>query len=126
MSFYNQTGATPINPTPVVGVLGLLSDVAARVPMGFSSPGDEIFLLGETREELSGSEWAHVTHAHLGGRPPQVDLAAEQRLAGLMADGGRAGHLGRARPLRRRSGPGPGRGVPAPRPRRRGRGCPKT
>jgi phosphoribosylformylglycinamidine synthase len=89
VSFYNQTGATPINPTPVVGVLGVLTDVAARVPIGFSSPGDEIFLLGETREELSGSEWAHVTHAHLGGRPPKVDLPAEQRLAGVMADGAR-------------------------------------
>src|SRR5262245_14566645 len=89
VSFYNQTGATPINPTPVVGVLGVLADVAARVPIGFSSPGDEIFLLGDTREELSGSEWAHVTHGHLGGRPPQVDLAAEQRLAGLMAEGSR-------------------------------------
>jgi phosphoribosylformylglycinamidine synthase len=89
VSFYNQTGATPINPTPVVGVLGVLDDVAARVPIGFRSPGDEIFLLGETREELSGSEWAHVTHAHLGGRPPQVDLLGEQRLAGVLADGAR-------------------------------------
>ena len=43
-------------------------------------------LLGETREELSGSEWAHVVHGHLGGLPPQVDLAAERALAALLAD----------------------------------------
>ena len=44
-------------------------------PIGcrWASPttGDPIFLLGETREELSGSEWAHVTHGHLGGTPPR-------------------------------------------------------
>ena len=39
-----------------------------------------------TREELSGSEWAHVVHGHLGGRPPQVDLVAERDLARLLAD----------------------------------------
>ena len=38
-----------------------------------------MLLLGETRDELAGSEWAHVVHGHLGGLPPTVDLAAEQR-----------------------------------------------
>jgi phosphoribosylformylglycinamidine synthase len=47
--------------------------------------GDAVLLLGTTRDELAGSEWAHVVHGHLGGRPPQVDLAAEQRLARLLA-----------------------------------------
>ncbi|BCB80751.1 hypothetical protein Pflav_071610 [Phytohabitans flavus] len=73
VSFYNQTGAAAIHPTPVVGVLGVIDDVAQRVPMGFPKPanpeGDIIFLLGETRLELSGSEWAWVEHEHLGGVP---------------------------------------------------------
>jgi phosphoribosylformylglycinamidine synthase II len=85
VSFYNQTGDRPILPTPVVGVLGVLDDVARRVPCGFVRDGDAVLLLGETREEFAGSEWAHVAHAHLGGRPPAVDLAAEQRLAALLA-----------------------------------------
>jgi phosphoribosylformylglycinamidine synthase len=85
VSFYNQTGATAILPTPVVGVLGVLDDVAARIPAGFRRAGDTVVLLGDTRDELGGSEWAHVVHGHLGGRPPAVDLAAEQRLAGLLA-----------------------------------------
>ena len=89
VSFYNQTGAAAIHPTPVVGVLGVFDDVARRIPMGFPVPstaeGDQLFLLGETHPELSGSEWAWVTHGHLGGRPPAVDLAAEQRLAELLA-----------------------------------------
>ena len=85
VSFYNQTGAVAVLPTPVVGVLGVLDDVARRTPMGWSTPGSVLMLLGETRSELGGSEWAHVAHGHLGGRPPAVDLAAERRLAGLLA-----------------------------------------
>ena len=50
VSFYNQTGGTNIIPTPVVGVLGVIDDVADRVPLGFAHSGDAIFLLGETRE----------------------------------------------------------------------------
>jgi phosphoribosylformylglycinamidine synthase len=86
VSFYNQTGSTAILPTPVVGVLGVLDDVARRVRCGFVRDGDVVLLLGTTREELGGSEWAHVAHGHLGGRPPRVDLAAERRLAGLLAE----------------------------------------
>jgi phosphoribosylformylglycinamidine synthase subunit PurL len=85
VSFYNQTGERAILPTPVVGVLGVLEDVATRVPSGFRRDGDTVVLLGDTRDELGGSEWANVVHAHLGGRPPVVDLAAEARLAALLA-----------------------------------------
>ncbi|HCT75482.1 MAG TPA: phosphoribosylformylglycinamidine synthase subunit PurL [Micromonosporaceae bacterium] len=85
VSFYNQTGAVAIHPTPIVGVLGVLEDVAKRIPMGFSHEGDILFLLGETTAEFSGSEWAWVMHEHLGGRPPKVDFGREQAIAGLMA-----------------------------------------
>jgi phosphoribosylformylglycinamidine synthase subunit PurL len=83
VSFYNQTGAVAIHPTPIVGVLGVLEDVARRIPMGFSHEDDLLFLLGETTAELSGSEWAWVMHNHLGGRPPKVDFGREQALAAL-------------------------------------------
>jgi phosphoribosylformylglycinamidine synthase II len=103
VSFYNQTGAAAIHPTPVVGVLGVLDDVAQRVPMGFPAPanpdGDIIFLLGETRVELSGSEWAWVTHEHLGGVPPRVDLPRERTLATVLAEAARVGHLSAAHDL---------------------------
>ncbi len=94
VSFYNQTGAAAIHPTPVVGVLGILDDVAQRVPMGFrptAGEGDLLFLLGETSAELSGSEWAWVTHQHLGGRPPRVDLERERALGLVMARVAKAG-----------------------------------
>jgi phosphoribosylformylglycinamidine synthase II len=87
VSLYNQTGETAILPTPVVAVLGVIDDVTKRTPSAFEAAGNRIFLLGETREELSGSEWAHVVHGHLGGLPPKVDLAAERALAELLVAG---------------------------------------
>src|SRR6185312_1293874 len=99
VSFYNQTADVAIHPTPVVGVLGVLDDVARRVPSGWSGDGLELLLLGTTRDELGGSEWAHVAHDHLGGLPPQVDLPAERALAGLMADAGRDGLVAAAHDL---------------------------
>jgi phosphoribosylformylglycinamidine synthase subunit PurL len=89
VSFYNQTGATPINPTPVVGVLGVVDDVANRSGIGFAEADDEIYLLGATADEFGGSSWAHVVHGHLGGRPPQVDFAAEQGLAVVLVEAAR-------------------------------------
>ncbi|WP_424937317.1 phosphoribosylformylglycinamidine synthase subunit PurL [Arenibacterium sp. S380] len=85
VSFYNQTGDVPIHPTPLVGVLGLIDDVSRRIPSGWQDEGQNIYLLGVTSTELSGSAWADTVHDHLGGRPPAVDLAAEKRLAGLIA-----------------------------------------
>jgi len=89
VSLYNQTGETAILPTPVVAILGVIEDVTTRTPTGFAAEGERVFLLGETREELSGSEWAHVIHGHLGGLPPQIDLAAERALSTLLVDASR-------------------------------------
>jgi phosphoribosylformylglycinamidine synthase len=99
VSFYNQTGATAINPTPVVGVLGLFDDVARRTPMGFQEVGEVLMLLGDTREELGGSEWAWALHRHLGGTPPQVDLERERLLAEVLVAGSRDGMLSSAHDL---------------------------
>jgi phosphoribosylformylglycinamidine synthase subunit PurL len=99
VSFYNQTGSTPINPTPVVGVLGVHDDVTRRVRMFWGTEGQSIVLLGETRAEFGGSEWAHVVFGHLGGLPPQVDLAAEAGLASVLVTGAREGILGAAHDL---------------------------
>jgi phosphoribosylformylglycinamidine synthase II len=84
VSFYNQTGSAPIQPTPVVGVLGVHDDVRRRVGSGFTVPDAPIVLLGETRAEFGGSLWAWLRHGHLGGRPPAVDLEAERALAGVL------------------------------------------
>nr|WP_103939958.1 phosphoribosylformylglycinamidine synthase subunit PurL [Thermomonospora echinospora] len=93
VSFYNQTETQPINPTPVIGVLGVHDDVRRRVNMAFPAEGHMLVLLGQTREEFGGSEWAHVVYGHLGGLPPLVDLAAERALAAVLIAGAREGLL---------------------------------
>ncbi len=80
-------------------MLGVHDDVRRRVPTGFRAAGDVVLLLGATREEFGGSEWAHEVHGHLGGLPPAVDLAAEQRLADLLAEAARHGWVSGAHDL---------------------------
>ncbi len=99
VSLYNQTGSTAINPTPVIGVLGVHDDVRKRLGTGFAADGARIVLLGSTREEFGGSAWANVVHQHLGGRPPAVDLGAEQNLAALIGSAAAAGVLASAHDL---------------------------
>jgi len=99
VSLYNQTAETAILPTPVVAVLGVIDDVTRRTPSGFVEEGQQIYLLGTTREELSGSEWAHVVHGHLGGLPPAVDLAAERELADILVNASRDGLIDAAHDL---------------------------
>ena len=99
VSLYNQTGQTAILPTPVVAVLGVIDDVTRRTPSGFVAEGQQVYLLGATREELSGSEWAHVVHGHLGGTPPRVDLAAEKELGDILVNASRDGLVDAAHDL---------------------------
>ena len=100
VSFYNQTGTTPILPTPTVGMLGVIDDVTKRIPMGFKHEGDALVLLGVSREELSGSVWADVIHdGHLGGMPPQVDFDAEKALAKVMITASKEGLVSSAHDL---------------------------
>jgi phosphoribosylformylglycinamidine synthase len=91
VSLYNQTGDVPINPTPVIGVLGVHDDVRRRIPSGWRADGETVLLLGNTRPEFGGSAWASVVHGHLGGTPPVVDLPAERALGELLAGLGRDG-----------------------------------
>jgi phosphoribosylformylglycinamidine synthase II len=87
VSFYNQTGEVAIHPTPVIGVLGVIDNVERRTPMAWGLDGELVYVLGTTRDELAGSEWAHAIHAHLGGHPPVLDLQAEITLAEILVAG---------------------------------------
>ena len=86
VSFYNQTGAVAILPTPVIGVLGVIDDVRTRTPMSFDRAGLEIYLLGDTNDDLAGSEWAYM-HGQRGGVAPTADLQREMRLIDLLVAG---------------------------------------
>lgn len=101
VSLYNSSGDTmsqpdsSINPTPVVGMLGLMDSVTRVVPAAFVAEGQQILLLGaETTAELDGSAWARF-HGHFGGKPPVVDFAAEQALGEVLIAGADSfAHLG--------------------------------
>ncbi|MDN6485995.1 MAG: phosphoribosylformylglycinamidine synthase subunit PurL [Ancrocorticia sp.] len=90
VSLYNSSGTvkgqpdSSINPTPVVGVLGVMEDVRKAAPSGFQREDSAVVLLGKTYEELDGSAWARVVHGHLGGVPPKVDLQEEMALGRVL------------------------------------------
>jgi phosphoribosylformylglycinamidine synthase II len=99
VSFYNQTGSSPILPTPVIGVLGVIDDVYRRTPHGFHTDGAFVYLLGDTRDEFGGSEWAYELHGFLGGRPPKIDLERERLLADVLIEASRGQLLDSAHDL---------------------------
>jgi phosphoribosylformylglycinamidine synthase II len=114
VSFYNETLGRSIDPTPVLGVLGMMEDASRALGMGFRSEGDVILLLdgltdgfwavasgaagldrsarlrdkitdeGQRAREYSSSEYARTIHGVVAGAPPAVDLAAEKRLIALL------------------------------------------
>jgi phosphoribosylformylglycinamidine synthase len=84
VSFYNESGDSAIDPTPVIGMLGALPDYRLRVPSSFPQAGLAIYLLGETAAELGGSEFAEAVLGETGGVPPAVDLAKERSLIELL------------------------------------------
>jgi phosphoribosylformylglycinamidine synthase subunit PurL len=85
VSFYNESPAGAIDPTPTIGMVALLPRVEDRVSSYFESPRDEVYILGETSGILGGSAyWAEVCD-FAGGEPPAVDLDAEVRLQRFLA-----------------------------------------
>ncbi|HEV2420334.1 MAG TPA: phosphoribosylformylglycinamidine synthase subunit PurL [Candidatus Acidoferrales bacterium] len=90
VSFYNETLGQAIDPTPVLGVLGILEDAECAVGMGFQHDGDAIVLLQgfiearamspEQHREFRSSEYARTIHGVVAGVPPAIDLHAEKAL----------------------------------------------
>ncbi len=86
VSFYNESRGKNIDPTPTVGVVGLIDQLFEAPPSIALRDGDTIVVLGDTAAELGGSEWAAVVHNLRGGRPPRADLDAAARLHDLVRD----------------------------------------
>jgi phosphoribosylformylglycinamidine synthase len=91
VSFYNESPTGAVDPTPVVGMVGLLDHVDRAVPSHARVPGDRVLILGDTRAELGGSAYWEAVRECSGGEPPAVDLAAERRLIDLLVEGAREG-----------------------------------
>ncbi len=79
VSLYNETARQPIFPTPMVGCVGVLGDIGARMAMRWHD-GDEVLLVGSGQPSLGGSEYLAYVHGTVAGMPPTLDLDAEKRL----------------------------------------------
>ncbi|MBI5378901.1 MAG: phosphoribosylformylglycinamidine synthase subunit PurL [Nitrospirae bacterium] len=93
VSFYNETLGEAIHPTPTIGVVGLLEEVTKRLTQWFKAWGDLVVLLGETREELGGTEYLWSIHNLLKGKPPALDAARDLALFALLLEAAQNGWL---------------------------------
>jgi phosphoribosylformylglycinamidine synthase len=96
VSFYNETLGRSIDPTPVLGVLGMIEDAPRALGMGFRGEGDSVLLLDgratgnltsaleKISREFSSSEYSRTIRGIVAGAPPAVNLAAEKRLIALL------------------------------------------
>ena len=91
VSLYNETDGRAVLPTPVLGVVGVIENARAVVRRAFRSHGDLVVLLGETHDELGGSEYLKVMHGVLRGVPPDLDLSREAALHRVLVEGAAAG-----------------------------------
>jgi phosphoribosylformylglycinamidine synthase len=91
VSFYNETMGHAIFPTPIVGMLGILAHIDHATTPGWKGAGDVVVLLGQTRDELGGSEYLKVCHGLVQGRPPTIDLDFERRVQRCCLEAIRAG-----------------------------------
>ena len=93
VSFYNESPAGAVDPTPVVGMIGLLARADRAVPSRARAAGDVVFVLGETRAELGASQLWEALYGFVGGQPPRVDLAVERRLVDYLVAAAERGLL---------------------------------
>ena len=77
VSFYNETNDGPIKPTPLIGVLGLID--SSPLHPNPPSENDVILLIGETKDELGGSEYYEYIHNFVGGTAPSVDVSNSKK-----------------------------------------------
>ncbi|MBI4431602.1 MAG: phosphoribosylformylglycinamidine synthase subunit PurL [Candidatus Omnitrophica bacterium] len=96
VSFYNESPSGTVYPTPVVGMVGILDDIEHRIPSFFQKPGDEIFLMGRTGNDLGATQYLAVVHGIKSGVVPVLDLEREALLHEFMLAAGRESLLASA------------------------------
>ncbi|MBI4354832.1 MAG: phosphoribosylformylglycinamidine synthase subunit PurL [Candidatus Omnitrophica bacterium] len=93
VSFYNESPQGAVDPTPVIGMIGLIEDSSSLVTTAFKADGDAILLLGETKDELGATEYLKVIHDLKRGRPPLIDLEREAAVQRVVISAARQGWL---------------------------------
>ncbi len=80
VSFYNESAHGPIHPTPTIGMLGVVKSLRHVTTQYFKNIGDAIILLGNSKEELGGSEYLKMIHGKTAGEAPSLDMESEKLL----------------------------------------------
>ncbi len=93
VSLYNESPAGAIAPTPEIGVVGLLEDVALRVGPAWRAAGDRVLLVGEATAGLAGSAYADLAGIAAEDGPPSLDLERERRLQAFVREAAGRGLL---------------------------------
>ncbi len=91
VSLYNENPRGAIYPTPTVGMVGIVDDLAHVTTLGFRAEGDAVVLFGRNTDELGGSEYLKTVHGRVAGDAPALDLAAEGALHRAVLEAIRAG-----------------------------------
>ncbi|MEW5928853.1 MAG: phosphoribosylformylglycinamidine synthase subunit PurL [Gemmatimonadota bacterium] len=91
VSLYNENPRGAIYPTPTIGMVGIVEDLAHVTTSGFRAEGDDVVLLGRNTAELGGSEYLKVVHGRVAGDTPALDMAAEAALQRALLAAIRAG-----------------------------------
>lgn len=100
VSFYNETNGAAVYPTPIVGMVGLIEDVAHITTQAFKGAGARILLLGETApDDLGGSEYQKLVRGTIAGRPPKLDLERERAVQRTVLEAIRRGWVTAAHDL---------------------------
>ncbi|MFD0896925.1 phosphoribosylformylglycinamidine synthase subunit PurL [Loigolactobacillus binensis] len=99
VSLYNESNGTAIYPTPMVGMVGLIADLALITTQDFKHAGDAIFLVGQTRADFNGSELQKMLTGNISGALFDFDLATEISNQQLVQQAIRAGIVSSAHDL---------------------------
>jgi phosphoribosylformylglycinamidine synthase len=78
VSLYNETSGTAIYPTPVIGMVGLVTDLDHITTQNFKTSGDLIYLVGETKPEFGGSELQKLQNGRIFGKAPELNVQLER------------------------------------------------
>jgi phosphoribosylformylglycinamidine synthase len=99
VSLYNQSPAGAIDPTPTVGIVGIIRDSAHITPSHFQNEGDAIVLVGDLGDELGASLYLREVHSLKRGRPPEINIEREKKMHDAVRAAIRAGHVRSAHDL---------------------------
>ncbi len=85
VSFYNQNPDGPVYPTPTIGMVGIVEDMANRMTLDFKNEGDAIILLGQQRNDIGSSEYLNKIKGVAFSHAPHFDLEEEFQLQQFVA-----------------------------------------